>query len=337
MNIGRNEKCPCNSGKKFKNCCINDPKYTSTQLNNGVPRKYMCEFALHPYSSQVTICYPNMLENVDVSNASYHIYMINKISRLSFIENSLKVLATHVEVEVKRGVTLNNKIEVIKLPLNDKIVSWELESDKILFMKDAYGGGVKVDILWLYTAFSMRELECEILYIGQAYGKKGERDALKRLKSHDTLQKVLADTLYEDINYEIVVTLWELTPQLLSSMDGRNDFLVSEEEDKSHFLKVLSTPPLILDNQIINITEAALINYFKPKYNTMFKNNFPDISHKGYKFYYDYDYNGITVELDPSCINIKIHSKYSSYNQFNPIQYLLNSEKERKSMFELSL
>ena len=25
-NIGRNEKCPCQSGKKYKNCCMNNPK-----------------------------------------------------------------------------------------------------------------------------------------------------------------------------------------------------------------------------------------------------------------------------------------------------------------------
>ncbi|EMX0193000.1 SEC-C domain-containing protein [Bacillus cereus] len=337
MIIGRNEKCPCGSGKKFKSCCINDPKYTATKLNNGIPRKYMSEFALHTYSSQVSICYPNMLEHVDVSNASYHIYMINKTLRLSFIENSLKVLDTHVEVQVKRGVTLNTEIETIKMPLNDNIVSWELENDKLLVMKDSYGGGAKVDIVCLYSAFSENPLEAEILYIGQAYGKKGERDALKRLKSHDTLQKVLANTLYGDINYEIVITLWEFTPRLLSSIDGRNDFTVSESEDKKHYLKVLSAPPLVVDNQIINVTEAALINYFKPKYNTMFKNNFPDVNHKGYGFYYDYDYNAITVELDPSCINIETFSEHTKYDQFEPIKYLLDSETERKSMFDLSI
>ncbi len=79
-------------------------------------------------------------------------------------------------------------------------------------MKDSYGGGVELDIVWLYLEFSQKNLECEILYIGQVYGKMGERDALKRLKSHDTLQKVLADTLYGDINYEVVITLWEFTP-----------------------------------------------------------------------------------------------------------------------------
>ena len=35
-------------------------------------------------------------------------------------------------------------------------------------------------------------------------------------------------------------------------------------------------------NQIINITEAAMINYFKPPYNINFIDNFPDKNHKGY-------------------------------------------------------
>lgn len=335
MSVGRNDLCPCNSGKKFKKCCINDPKYSSTQVNNGIPRKYMSEFALQTFSSQVAIAYPKQLETVDVSNADYHIYMINKIKRLSFVENSLKVLDTHVEVQVKHGGTLIEKVETIKIPLHDNVDGYELEGDKILVMRDGYGGGLKVDILWLYSAFSTETLKCEVLYVGQSYGKKGDRDALIRLKSHETLQKVMADILYEDINSEIAITLWEFTPRLLASLDGRNDFLVTDEEDRQHFEKVLSAPPIFVDNQIINVTEAALINYFKPKYNDKFKNNFPDVKHKGYRFYYNYDYNAITVELDPSCVNIDIYSEQTRYSQFSPIKYLLNSEEKRKSMFDL--
>lgn len=31
--IGRNEKCPCNSGKKYKNCCLNN-SFKNTKTNN---------------------------------------------------------------------------------------------------------------------------------------------------------------------------------------------------------------------------------------------------------------------------------------------------------------
>lgn len=326
MKTGRNEKCPCGSGKKYKNCCMNNP--------NGAPRKYMSEFALHTYSSKVMICYPNQLEQADVSDAAYHIYMINKIKRLSFVENSVKVFDTYVEVKVKHGVNHTATIETINLPLcNDR--TYEIADDKFLDIKDEHNGCLKVGILPAYTNHSRNNLECEVLYVGQSFGRKGERDALKRLKSHETLQKILADTSYEDINYEIVITLWEFTPRLLSSMDGTKGFQVSEQEDIQHLKNVHSAPPFFIDNQIINITEGALINYFKPKYNKKLKNNFPYEGHKGYKFYYDYDYNTIVVELDPSCINIKIHSEHTDYNQFNPIKYLLDSEEKRKSMFTI--
>src|SRR5699024_2459823 len=198
------------------------------------------------------------------------------------------------------------------------------------------GGGLETDVLSAYLELSKQPLKSKILYVGQSYGKAGERDAIQRLSSHSTLQRILADTMNRSIEKEIAITLWEFTPRLISSFDGiSKKHLTSEKEDSDHIEKVLSAPPLWIDNQIINITEAALINYFKPEYNKVFKNNFPDITHKGYKFYYDYDYNAITVELDPSCINIKIFSETTDYSQFSPIKYQLHSEEKRISMFNI--
>ncbi|MGO2566472.1 MAG: YecA family protein [Brochothrix thermosphacta] len=331
MNVSRNEQCSCGSGKKFKKCCLNDPRYPATQLN----RKYMSEFALHTYSSQVTIVNPKLLETVDVSEHSYHIYMINKIKRLSYVRDSIKLYEKYIEVQIKHGVTTIDKIETIQMPYCEGIVDYEIESDKVLLLKNGDGGGLKVDVLFVCSTFSNENIACEIVYIGQSYGKLGNRDALKRLESHETLQKVMADVLYEDINSEIAITLWEFTPRLLHSMDGRNNYQVKESEDVEHMLEVLKAPPLVIDKQIINVTEAALINYFKPRYNVNFVNNFPSSSHKGYTFYYDYDYNAIKVELDPSCVNIKIHSEHVNYNQFEPVEYLLNTKEQRKSMFDI--
>lgn len=335
MKIGRNRQCPCMSGKKFKRCCMDDPKHSSTQLNNSIHRKYMSEFALHTFSSYASIAYPNLLDTINVSEASYHIYMINKIKRLSFVEDSIKVFKNHIELQIRHGITSVEKITTLQIPRHKMTVDFVFEGNKTLFMKDGHGGGVKADILYVYSAFSTEPLDCEVLYIGQSYGKEGNRDALTRLRSHETLQKIMADVSHEDINSEIAITVWEFTPRLITSFDGRNGFLVSTEEDEKHLKKVLSAPPLYLDSQIVNVTEAALINYYKPKYNEKFKNNFPDIGHKGYKFYYDYDYNAILVELDQSAININMHSDYVDYHDYSHIKYLLNTEEKRKSMFTL--
>ncbi|MGY5237992.1 SEC-C metal-binding domain-containing protein [Clostridium tertium] len=338
MGIGRGEICPCGSGKKFKKCCIGY-KYSNIKLNNNIQRKYMCEFGLHTYSSKVNICYPSDFEYIDTSQSKYHIYMINKIKRLSFVKGSLKIYEEYIEVTIQQGILEEVKFNKIKFSLGevnhiDKFTG-KIENNRFIIIIDKYGRGIKLGVLTLFTDFSGENLTTEILYVGQSYGRNGERDALKRLSSHSTLQRILADTS-SDIESEIVVTLWEFTPKLNTFMNGAiENCMTSEKEDLEHFRKVLSAPPLLIDNQIINITEAALINYFKPRYNEIFKNNFPDINHKGYKFYYDYDYNSVCVELDPSCINIEIFSKHIEYSQFDPIIYQLNSEEDRKSMFDI--
>ncbi|KAB7664165.1 SEC-C domain-containing protein [Bacillus sp. B1-b2] len=340
MATERNEPCPCGSGKKFKRCCIDDPRYSSTKINNGLARKYMCEFALHTFSSTVVMCYPNNLDKVDVSEKNYHIYMVHEIPRLSFVKDSVKIFETHIEVTIQQGVLENvtmHKFEFALLEGNHKeIFTYELLNNKKLIIRDNVGGGIETDVLSMYLELSKQPLKSEVLYVGQSYGKAGERDAIQRLSSHSTLQEILADTMNRDIEVEITITLWEFTPRLISSFDGiSKKYLTSEKENVEHLVKVTSAPPLWIDNQIINISEAALINYFKPEYNEKFKNNFPDITHKGYTFYYDYDYNAVTVELDPSCINIDIFSKSKDYSQFRPIKYHLNSEEERRSIFDI--
>ncbi|PGX12076.1 YecA family protein [Bacillus sp. AFS033286] len=339
MTIGRNEKCPCGSGEKFKKCCIDDPKYPGVKLNNGMSRKYMCEFALHTYSSQVTVVYPNKLEHVDVTSARYHIYMVNKIPRLSFIQDSLKIHESYIEVSVKQGVLKDTKVQNIKFSIvegnhQEIFVEGVLKDDKTLKLNDYKGGGVEADVLNIYTRYAQTPLDTEVVYVGQSYGKDGKRDAIQRLAAHSTLQKILADTTNDNIEFQIAITLWDFTPQLIASMDGRSkSYIKSEKENLAHIEKVWTAPPLILDSHIINVTEAALINYFKPKYNEMFKNNFPDVNHKGYKFYYNYDYNAISVELDPECVNLKIFSEHTDFCRYSAIKYPLNSEEERKSIF----
>lgn len=71
------------------------------------------------------------------------------------------------------------------------------------------------------------------------------------------------------------------------------------------------------ENQIINVAEAAIINYFNPKYNTNFIDNFPNINHKGYKQYYDLDYNSISVKIDMEFYNKNI-ILYTAENRLGP-------------------
>lgn len=158
----------------------------------------------------------------------------------------------NLEVEIDNNITLNQK-----------------RSKFILSAHDALG------------MFADRGCELEVIYIGQVFGENGERLATDRLKSHSTLQRILMDYYSSCPDKQLLVALFEFTPQIYASFDGLSGkYTATNEEENNHFNDVISNP--LKSNQIINITEAAMINLFKPSYNKDFIDNFPDKGHKSY-------------------------------------------------------
>ena len=130
--------------------------------------------------------------------------------------------------------------------------------------------------------------------------------------------------------------LLEMSPILNTVFDGiSKDFICSEKQSDEHLVNVMSNK--LKENQIINVAEAAIINYFKPKYNTNFIDNFPNINHKGYRQYYDLDYNSISVEIDMEFDNKNI-ILYTSENRLGPWQYIrynIFNDPNRDDMYEM--
>ena len=198
---------------------------------------------------------------------------------------------------------------------------------------------IKAQNLYMFSAKSIvsRE-EYEILYIGQSYGKKGRRTALDRLEAHSTLQKILTEYKEEHPDKHIYILLLEMEARLAMSFDGiSKKFTKSEDESMEHLKKVCSDLPK--EEQIINIVEAAMINYFKPEYNVNFVENFPDKNHKGYRQYFDLDYNMLTIEIDLSFDDAPSVQFYTSTNKVTSsldfIRYKLFNDNTRKSMYDI--
>ena len=184
----------------------------------------------------------------------------------------------------------------------------------------------------------MQKQEFEVLYIGQAYGKDGNRTAFDRLEQHATLQKILTEYRNDHPDKHIYILLLEIQKQLAMSFDGRSkEYMKTEEESDKHMKQVCCNLPE--EDQVINITEAALINYFKPEYNINFVDNFPNENHKGYRQYYDLDYNSLLVELDLEFDHAPLIQLYTSTNRINSsfdfIRYQLFNDNERSNMYEI--
>lgn len=180
-------------------------------------------------------------------------------------------------------------------------------------------------------------LDYEILYIGQAFGQNGEREAINRLSSHKTLQKISLHSLTENPESDVWILLTKFSQ--VSVLFGLGDDLVDKESyDKDKDLEFVdhffsNNGFKFSDKQKINLTEAALIKYFEPKYNIEFKNNFPKANHKSYSEYYNLDIRAVNIELDTSELNRKLYTDKVPRTLRHSKMFELKDDKDRFTLF----
>ena len=313
-------------------------------------RKYLSEFGLNVYTSHKCIIPIEHLKFVK-DNRNYHIYSILSSPKVRYLKDSFRTTEKYLsfvleiqrmdsfeKIEVNRvivGSHLNHRN--LSLRCNYPYNNLEVEIDNDIATDQKMGGF----ILNAHDALGMfvdRVCEFEVLYIGQAFGKDGERIATDRLQSHSSLQRILTDYYSSHPDKQLHVALFEFTPQIHASFDGlTGKCIATNQEENDHLNDVISN--LLKYNQIINITEAAMINYFKPSYNKDFVDNFPDTGHKGYSQYYDLDYNSLVVEIDLEFDTAGLVQLFTATNRMNSsfdyIQYELFNDPNRKSMFDI--
>lgn len=310
-------------------------------------RKYITEFGLDVSTGYKTLIPVEHLDKVNDGH-KYHIYFILSCEKI-FIEPD-SIVQTRTGIFLKLYKIENGKKSYYpdaKFALDNKIDH----------------NGVKIECNFPYTTLNIKtdneqqiqigsqvilncQRECQpwlfnVLYVGQSYGKDGSRLAQERLLSHSTLQKVLTDCNTKYPDKRIYIFLLELNPILNTTMDGISKiYSANKNDEKSHFEKVFDNP--LKMNQIVNITEAALINFFKPQYNVNFVDNFPDTNHKGYTQYFDLDYHSLVVELDLEFDypypNVQFCSEANSIkSSWEFIEYDLHNDPNRSSMYALFL
>ncbi|MEC1369386.1 hypothetical protein P9D17_02355 [Bacillus velezensis] len=284
----------------------------------------MSNLVLNTFTSFSFICYPKDLKEAaaaDLNAAKFQIYMIIRIPKISIDSNSLKVFRSHIELVLKFKTDFGTFNETIKCQFCDRdhtMFNYEIDKlGKSLKIKDGTEE-FTFRALFLQGEFS-KPIPAEVLYIGRAYGKNGNRTAFDRLKSHESLQRILADHTYEEVIGDIAIALFEINAKLI----GEFIDMTNPSEDLFNLESVLLLKNPIAMNQVINITEAALINFFKPKYNDILKNNFPDKTHTSYNESFKLRYTSVTVEVDQETLNIRLFTKHNKYNPYDLITYVL--------------
>lgn len=314
-------------------------------------RKYLSEFAVGIQSSHV-VWIPASEINADKIIDQHtqnlldacHIYIICKTPKLSFdkesfsykngkiignliykIRGETKLLPFEEEFSLFDGAT---NVKVSNYP-HRELLTFNDEKEEIRIMPANYFS--------LSRKLHNKNLELqnlEILYIGQAYGD-GDRAALSRLANHSTLQKILAQIQYSSPDDEINILTFNFAPyRIITSMDGRAKAEITDYRDIARFHNILDNP--LTDYQEICLIEAGLIRYFQPKYNKIYKENFPSQKHKILEQCYYLDFSALIVLLDTSELSLQLFSDTSAPRYYHTCNIELTDPEERYGFFHYS-
>ncbi len=318
-------------------------------------RYFQTEVSLNVQFSAKTISYVSQLEKLDANGFEYHLYAILLAPRFYYKPESLRASKEGIKFTVfAPNLEGTNEFEI---PIQ---FHKELDHRKINFASTYPYSTLKgtiTDADWLvstgqspeinesvseifdrFAPYFLQEIRYKVLYIGQAYGNRGERDAIQRLSSHKTLQEVLTAAQRDYSAHEIKILLLEIKPFVhFGIVTPDIPTIKSSDEDDAHIRQVTDNLPE--ERQIVNITEAALIHYFQPKYNKDFVENFPKDTHLSYRQFFDLDYNEIGIELGAeynSWLTVELYSDSATIkSDWDLIRYQLNNAEDRDSMYAI--
>ena len=247
----------------------------------------------------------------------HHLYMIVSINR-AFItsyktDSSNRKLIT-IGIQSEHG----DKFE-LEWHGNDIVNSVEIFPDN----RGLVVNGGKILVSDLILAVDAQVI-VNVLYIGQAQGKDGNRNTKNRLVSHSTLQRILADVNDYQISYDLRIISFGISENLMwtnltteeTSNASLNDIYSLENNQFNFSINFSDT---------INLVEAKLINYFKPsRYNKDFVKNF--VTSKTHVSYEQYNklFNSMSISLN-ALENFRLISDVVNFNpKADFISYSIN-------------
>ena len=308
-------------------------------------RKYLSEFGLGMQCSLILITQQDGLKQLRrakiFEDSPCYIYMICRRPRVTLDPETVMITDKYVELSIyvqnqmrfqENRIRIFNNIGSTKFEVRCPYPHTEFEV--VLDDGHIFSQG-KVSNLMHFANFYSDFLDLEVLYIGQSFGIDGARYAPERLANHSTLQGIYAEAIRQTPDKEIWLVLCSFEEIMIMSFDGSSDYEATNEEDDEHLYKVLNTD--ISLQQKINFTEAALIRYFRPEYNQMFKKSFPNPAHVTYKECYDLEINQVHVEIETDELGCRLWSPSIPPDWCHIAAFPLWSKIDRKNMFKFGM
>lgn len=184
----------------------------------------------------------------------------------------------------------------------------------------------------IFEAFVVQNglLEFNVVYVGQAYGNEGSRNAVDRLRKHETLQRIALNGAPD--GYRIQVLLIEINSfnQMFTFM---NPFAADKSQGDRRIKQGVDKLFGTNEHERITLYEASLISYFQPFYNKEFKNSFPSTNLKVLADCYKKDFSMIVAEFCFDEPPFLLYSQDVHAGRQHVIKIDLHKEADRKVFF----
>jgi len=171
-----------------------------------------------------------------------------------------------------------------------------------------------------------------VKYVGQAFGKEGSRNALTRLRSHDTLQKIAVLGVPQGYTLGIVMLEVEPNNQVITVFNPRAE---NKEEGAERINNGLDKLFNTTEAERVSLYEAALIRYFSPEFNKEFKDSFPSTNLKILQDCYAKDFAAVNAELNLEDMPFLFCSEAVDPSVFHFAFHNLHSDDDRKAFFQV--
>jgi hypothetical protein len=316
------------------------------------PGKGQTELVLNMYLDKLMILQPSELASVNSYNyfdtdAPCQVYFICRRPLITIDPRSFKVARDKMELtfKVKNGQMAKNFDFVFENPFQTSALT--LHSDppySVFSIKKRDETLITVKTGAFLQSFPQEAtntdfLDLEVLYIGQTCGVEQAGISPGKLKDHKTLQSVYAAAVQKNPDHEICLLLASFQQHNLIMTDGRKKIDKgngSVLQDTPLYMHPVVNAAEVNGQQMINITEAALIRYFEPPYNSEFKDIVENPAEKTYPECHNLNIYSIGIELDTYGIaNCHIYSQKIEPKWLHMKTYLFHSSEERKEIFEL--
>ncbi len=174
------------------------------------------------------------------------------------------------------------------------------------------------------------EVNFDVKYIGQAYGKDGSRNAIDRLLKHETLQKISLKGVPE--GYRLTLLLLAIQPnnQLFTVM---NPFAKNSEDGSKRITSGLDKLFNTTEQERIALYEASLIRYFYPEFNKEFKDSFPSTNLKILQDCYEKDFAAVVAEICIDDLPFKLFSESIGASHYHIAKHNLHESEDRRIFF----